>query len=342
MPADAAALSIFNALFSSIADEMGAALVRSALSPNIRERRDISCAVFDAAGHMVAQASHIPVHLGAMPASVEAVQCLAPFKPGDVLLLNDPYLGGSHLPDVTMVSPVFSLGARRRLLGYVASRAHQSDIGGMSPGSMPLATELIQEGLIIPPVRLYAGGVLNRDVLALVLRNVRTPDERRGDFDAQLAAQRTGVRRFEELGAHYGPRLLRQRMIELLEYAERLTRARLRSLPEGEYEFEDYLDDDGISEGRVAIHIRLTVNDGQLTADFSGSSPERAGSVNAVPAVTRSAVYYAVMCLLGGDAPLNAGCFRPVEVVLPEASVVSPEPGQGRVGGQRRDFTAHR
>ena len=150
MPADAAALSIFNALFSSIADEMGAALVRSALSPNIRERRDISCAVFDAAGHMVAQASHIPVHLGAMPASVEAVQCLAPFKPGDVLLLNDPYLGGSHLPDVTMVSPVFSLGARRRLLGYVASRAHQSDIGGMSPGSMPLATELIQEGLDHP------------------------------------------------------------------------------------------------------------------------------------------------------------------------------------------------
>ncbi len=333
MAADAASLSIFNALFSSIADEMGATLVRSALSPNIRERRDLSCAVFDAAGRMVAQASHIPVHLGAMPASVEAVQTLAPFKPGDVLLLNDPYLGGSHLPDVTMVSPVFSAGARRRLLGYVASRAHQSDIGGMSPGSMPLATELIQEGLIIPPVRLCTAGKINEDVLALVLRNVRTPDERRGDFDAQLAAQRTGVRRFEELGEHYGTRVLRQRMVELLAYAERLTRARLRSLPEGEYEFEDYLDDDGVSEGSVRIHVRLMLRDGRLVADFTGSSPERASSVNAVPAVTRSAVYYAVLCLLGGDAPLNAGCFRPVEVVLPEKSVVSPSPGRAVSAG---------
>src|SRR5262245_10054283 len=180
MAVDPVVLSIFNSLLNSVAEEMGAALVRSSLSPNIRERRDLSCAVFDARGQMVAQAAHIPVHLGAMPASVAAVQALAPFAPGDVIVLNDPYLGGSHLPDVTLVSPVFA--DQTQLIGYVASRAHQSDIGGMTPGSMPLAAELIQEGLIIPPVRLYRAGELNPDVLTLILRNVRTPVERQGDF----------------------------------------------------------------------------------------------------------------------------------------------------------------
>ena len=333
MAFDPVSLSVFNALFSSIADEMGAALVRSSLSPNIRERRDLSCAVFDHEGMMVAQAAHIPVHLGAMPASVEAVQRLAPFSPGDLMVLNDPYLGGSHLPDVTMVSPVFSNGRTRRLIGYVASRAHQSDIGGMSPGSMPLASELVQEGLIIPPVRLYTAGRLEEDILALILRNVRTPDERRGDFQAQVAAQRTGERRLAELADQHGVRVLRRRMTELQDYAERLTRARLQLVPPGQYEFEDYLDDDGVSAGQVPIRVRLTVADGELHADFSGSSPERPGSVNAVPAVTQSAVYYAVLCLLGGDAPLNAGCFRPVEVRLPENSVVWPSAGHAVSAG---------
>ena len=306
---------------------MGATLVRSSLSPNIRERRDLSCAVFDARGQMVAQAAHIPVHLGAMPASVAAVQPLAPFAPGDVIVLNDPYLGGSHLPDVTMVSPVFSEGGRRRLIGYVASRAHQSDIGGMTPGSMPLAAELIQEGLVIPPVRLYHRGVLQADVLALILRNVRTPVERRGDFEAQVAAQRTGERRLVELATRYGTRVLLRRMDELLDYAERLTRARLSRIPPGTYEFADALDDDGVTDEPVPIRVRLTIADGGIEADFTGSSAQRPSSVNAVAAVTRSALYYAVFCLLGGDAPLNAGCFRPIDVVLPEASIVSPRAG---------------
>jgi N-methylhydantoinase B len=332
MAFDPVALSVFNALFSSIAEEMGATLVRSSLSPNIRERRDLSCAVFDADGQMVAQAAHIPVHLGAMPASVAAVQTLAPFSPGDVLVLNDPYLGGSHLPDVTMVSPVFSSG-RRRLIGYVASRAHQSDIGGMSPGSMPLASELVQEGLIIPPVRLFRKGRLEEDVLSLILRNVRTPDERRGDFEAQVAAQRTGERRLTELCDQHGVRVLRRRMKDLQDYSERMTRARVQRVPAGEYEFGDFLDDDGISPGRVPIKVRLTIADGGVTADFNGSSAERPGSVNAVPAVTLSAVYYAVLCLLGGDVPLNAGCFRPVEVVLPDRSIVSPTPGHAVSAG---------
>lgn len=325
MAADAVSLAIFSSLFSSIAEEMGATLVRSSLSPNIRERRDLSCAVFDPRGRLVAQAAHIPVHLAAMPASVEAVKGLAPYRAGDVYILNDPYLGGSHLPDVTMVSPVF-LG--KRLAGFVASRAHQSDIGGMAPGSMPIAQELVQEGLIIPPVRLYDRGRLVDDVLALILRNVRTPEERRGDFEAQVAAQRIGERRLLELANEYGLPQLRRRMNDLMDYAERLTRARLTQIPSGDYEFEDCLDGDGTSDEPVPIRVRISVSGGSLTADFGGSAAERPGSVNAVAAVTRSAVYYAVCCLLGGDAPLNDGCFRPVTVVLPKNSIVSP--GQGK------------
>ena len=333
MASNAVALGVFHSLLSSVAEEMGAALIRSSLSPNIRERRDLSCAVFDANGSLISQASHIPVHLGAMPASVEAIQGLAPFAPGDLVILNDPYLGGSHLPDVTMVSPVFTAGARRRLIGYVASRAHQSDIGGMAPGSMPLASELIQEGLIIPPVRLYRRGQLQEDILALILRNVRTPDERRGDFQAQVAAQHTGENRLTGLAQKYGARVLRSRMSELLDYAERLTKARLTLVPDGIYEFEDALDDDGITTDPVPIRVRLKLDQGRLEADFTGSSPDRPASVNAVSAVTRSAVYYAVLCLIGSDAPLNAGCFRPVTVRLPPESVVSAKPGRAVSAG---------
>jgi N-methylhydantoinase B len=334
MAADPATLSIFNSLLASVAEEMGAVLGRSALSPNIKERRDYSCAVFDRRGRLVAQAAHIPVHLGAMPASVEAVRSLAPFSPGDLAILNDPYLGGTHLPDVTMVSPVFHVeGGRRRLIGFVASRAHQADIGGMAPGSMPMASELIQEGLIIPPLKLYRRGRLNQEALSLILRNVRTPRERRGDFEAQVAAQRTGEARLRELAERYGTSALNQRMRDLLSYAERLTRAALRRIPDGGYEFEDALDDDGRSEEPVPIRVRVESNGGRLVVDFAGSSPDRPGSINAVAAVTRSAVYYVVLCLLGGDAPVNAGCFRPVEVRLPAASVVDASPGRAVSAG---------
>jgi N-methylhydantoinase B len=325
MPADAVALAVFNSLLASVAEEMGASLIRSSMSPNIRERHDLSCAVFDAEGNLVAQAAHIPVHLGAMPASVAAVQPLAPFVPGDIVILNDPYLGGSHLPDVTMVSPVFTDSKPRRLIGYVASRAHQSDIGGMSPGSMPLASELIQEGLIIPPVRLYTAGHLNEDVLALILRNVRTPVERRGDFEAQVSAQRTGERRLMDLATRYGTSVLRRRMADVQDYAERLTRARLQRIPEGTYTFQDQLDNDGTSNDPVPINVTITVRDGTLEADFEGTAPERAGSINAVPAVARSAVYYAVFCLMGDEAPINAGGFRPITVKLPPGSILAPQ-----------------
>jgi N-methylhydantoinase B len=229
-----------------------------------------------------------------------------------------------------MVSPVFerALPRRGRLLGFVASRAHQSDIGGMAPGSMPLARELIQEGVIIPPLKLVKRGLLNDELLALILRNVRTPDERRGDLEAQMAANRAGERRLQEIAAKYGTGTLRARMRDLLEYAERLTRAALARILAGTYTFEDALDDDGLTPGRVPIAVSIRAGGGEIEVDFAGSAAERVSSVNAVAAVSRSAVYYVVRCLLGEDAPMNAGCFRPVRILLPEASVVSA--GSGR------------
>jgi N-methylhydantoinase B len=332
---DPAELSIAAALFSSVAEEMGVTLGRTAHSPNIKERKDYSCAVFDVQGRLLAQAAHIPVHLGSMPTAVEAVRPMAPFVPGDVLILNDPYLGGTHLPDITMVSPVF---LRRTLAGFVASRAHHADVGGMSPGSMPLAEELTQEGLVIPPIRLYAAGRLNDAVMALLLRNMRAPDERKADLEAQLAAQQTGERRLLELFERWGIRRATRLSAELMDYAERMTRTALRSVPDGDYEFEDALDDDGMSDERVAIRVNVTASEGSLHFDFTGSAPERPSSINAVEAVTRSAVYYVVRCLLeahpGGESvPANEGSFRPVTFTMPERSVVNAGPPRAVAAG---------
>lgn len=321
--ADPAELAIFNALFASVAEEMGVTLGRTAHSPNIKERKDYSCAVFNPQGDLVAQAAHIPVHLGAMPTAIRMIRSLAPFRPGDVAILNDPYLGGTHLPDVTLASPVF---AGRTLVGFVASRAHHADIGGMAPGSMPVARELWQEGVIIPPLRLVAAGRLNEELYALILRNVRSPEQSRGDFDAQLAANRTGERRLLELVERYGVRGLRRRMAGLLDYAERMTRAALRQVPAGSYRFEDALDDDGESGEPVPIRVTLTFADGAMHCDFAGTALERPASVNAVATVTRSAVYYCVRCLLDDAVPANEGCFRPVTFNLPEHSLVNASP----------------
>ncbi|HZQ34456.1 MAG TPA: hydantoinase B/oxoprolinase family protein [Dehalococcoidia bacterium] len=321
--ADPAELAIFNALFASVAEEMGVTLGRTAHSPNIKERKDFSCAVFNPQGDLVAQAAHIPVHLGAMPTAIRMIRSLAPFRPGDVAILNDPYLGGTHLPDVTLASPVF---AGRTLVGFVASRAHHADIGGMAPGSMPVARELWQEGVIIPPLRLVAAGRLNEELYALILRNVRSPEQSRGDFDAQLAANRTGERRLLELVERYGVAGLRRRMADLLDYAERMTRSALREVPAGSYSFEDALDDDGESPEPVPIRVTLTFADGAMHCDFSGTALARPASVNAVATVTRSAVYYCVRCLLDDAVPSNEGCFRPVRFTLPERSLVNANP----------------
>lgn len=332
---DPISLAVFSAALSAIAEEMGAALQRSSYSPNIKERLDFSCAVFDPEGQMIAQAAHIPAHLGSMPDSVRAVleQC-APFVPGDVVIVNDPYLGGNHLPDITMVSPVFLTDdPTSELLGFVANRAHHADVGGISPGSMPIATELFQEGIIIPPIKLWEGGRLNQAALALILRNVRTPDERRGDLLAQYAANRTGIRRLREVVARYGTVRYRGLSRAILDYGERLARQAVRSIPPGTYRFTDYLDDDGTSDEPVPITVTVTVDGETLVVDFSGTVPERPGSINTVETVTKSAVYYVLRCLMPEDTPMNHGVFRVVRVIAPRGTVVNARPRRAVAGG---------
>lgn len=323
-------LEIFRHLFASVAEEMGVVLGRTAYSPNIKERKDYSCAVFDARARMIAQAAHIPVHLGSMPLSVAAAVEALQFVPGDVVILNDPYRGGTHLPDVTIVQPVF---ISDQLAFFTANRAHHSDIGGMSPGSMPVADEIFQEGVIIPPIKLVEAGRLNEAVYKLLLANVRTPEERRGDFLAQLNACATAEKRLVEMAARYGLAQLQLYADALLDYAERLMRTRLSTLPEGSYTYTDYLDDDGFSSTPIAISVTLSLRGGEIEVDFTGSSPQVVGSLNAVEAVTLSAVIYCVRCLLHRDAPTNEGIFRPIKLKLPPASVVNASPPAAVSGG---------
>jgi N-methylhydantoinase B len=330
---DGVALALYQSLFAACAEEMGATLMRTAHSPNIKERLDHSCAIFDAQGRLVAQAAHIPVHLGSLPRAVEAAIAAGPLAPGDVVLLNDPYAGGTHLPDLTLVSPVFLGGSRVRAGEspdfIVASRAHHADVGGAAPGSMPIAREVYEEGLRLPPVFLVRGGRLQRDVLSLVLANVRTPDERRADLAAQLGAQATGERRLTELARREGARggaRLEAAATALMDYGERRVRAALARLPRGRFRFADALDDDGIDPRPVRIAVTLTLSGSRVRADFGGSSAQTRGPVNAVEAVTRAATYYAVRCVLGGSLTVNDGTFRPIEVIAPPGSVVNPRP----------------
>jgi N-methylhydantoinase B len=325
---DAISLEVFKNLFSSIAEEMGVALQRTAYSPNIKERRDFSCAIFDAEGRMIAQAAHIPVHLGAMPLAVAAARSECAIHRGDIVVLNDPYLGGTHLPDITMVS---RCAAEPRF--YVASRAHHADVGGISPGSMPLATEVYQEGLIIPPIKLVEGGRINQAALALICRNVRTPDERRGDLAAQIAAQRLGERRLAESAASHGAEAIHEHAAALLAYSERMMRTALRKVPDGVYAFEDYLDDDGHNGAPVRIVVSVTIAGDEATVDFTGSDAESAGGLNAVYAVTCSAVYYVFKCLAGEDTPPNHGCYAPIRIIAPEGTIVNPRPPRAVAGG---------
>ncbi len=313
-------LSVLSHGVAMIAEEMGAVLVRSALSPNIRERRDASSAVFDARGRMIAQAAHIPVHLGAMPESVAAVRARNPL-PGDVFLLNDPYHGGSHLPDLTLIEAVDIDGA---VAGFTAVRAHHADVGGMSPGSMPQgATELVQEGIVIPPIRLVRAGVLDEEMLAFVLANVRTPAERRGDLNAQLAACATGAAGWRALTARLGPVKLAAACDALLDYAERRVRARLLQL-EGAHGYAvDRLEGDGVTDDDIEVHVTLDVRNGALLLDFTGSAPQVAGNVNCPAAVTRAAAVFVVRTLLDDDVPTNDGIARAIELTLPAGSAVN-------------------
>jgi len=386
-------LEIFKQLFASVAEEMGGCLERTAFSPNIKERRDYSCAVFDGRGLMVAQAAHLPVHLGSMPLSVKAAVEAVDMAPGDVVALNDPYHGGTHLPDITFVSPAY-LGnkclsanrpesdhfaksgtvengplsdydamndavknraarghsrekgladgghAKSRPDFYVACRAHHADVGGAFAGSMGAAREIYQEGLRIPPLKIAGKRGFHGDILSLMLANVRTPEERRGDLAAQLACVRLGERRINDMGRRYGARELKRQGKELQDYAERLMRHLISGIDDGDYEARDYLDDDGVTSEPVPIKVVVSIRGDSAVIDFTGSAPQTSGNVNAVYAVTLSAVFYVFRCLGPRELPSNWGCMAPFEVIAPEGSVLNPKPpaavGAGNVETSQR------
>jgi len=326
----------------AVAEEMNANLVRTGYSPNIKERRDCSCALFDADGEMVSQAENMPVHLGAMPFSVAAAVDAfeGDLNPGDAVLLNDPFRGGAHLPDLTLVSPVFDPGTldaedeEPRLVAYAANRAHHADIGGSTAGSVAAdSTEIYQEGLRIPPVKLFERGEANEDVFEMILANVRTPDERRGDIRAQEAANETARERVHEMVRDYGADTLAAAFDEVKNYSERRMRAELEEFPDGTYEFADLLDDDGRGNTDLPVEVAVTVEGDEVHVEFAGTAPQTEGPINAVLAVTSSATYYAVRCVTDPDIPPNHGCYRPITIDAPEGSLVNPNPPAAVVGG---------
>lgn len=332
MKTDPITLEVYNHRFAAIADEMGVALCRSAFSPNIKERRDFSCALFDRDGEMVAQAAHIPVHLGSTPMSVRAARAAREMSPGDVVVLNDPFAGGTHLPDVTVVAPVFLDGGSRPF-AFVANRAHHADIGGAAPGSMSLSTEIYQEGLRLPPVHLVRGGELCADVVDLFLANTRVREERRGDLLAQLAALRLGATRLRSLVEARGEAAVADAMGALQDYSARLLQAALRQLPDGVYRAEDRLDDDGTGNREVKIRVAIEIRGGRAIFDFEGTSPQVSGGVNSNPAVTTAAVLYCLQLVAGMEIPANAGLQRPVRIAIPEGSLLHPRFPAAVAGG---------
>ncbi|MDQ7038904.1 MAG: hydantoinase B/oxoprolinase family protein [Aquificota bacterium] len=315
-------LEVFKNKLISVAEEMGSVLQRTAFSPNIKERRDLSCAVFTKKGDLIAQAAHIPVHLGSMGSAVREALGRVRMEEGDMVILNNPYMGGTHLPDITLVAPVTFRGEVRF---FVASRAHHADVGGSSSGSMPLSREIFQEGIVIPPIKLVEGGEVREDVLDLILSNVRTPEERIGDLKAQIMANSVGVKRLREIMEEMGPEEVERLGFELMNYSERLMKGAIRRIPDGTYNFEDFMEDDGFGREDIAIRVTLRIEGDRAVVDLSRSDPQTEGTVNTVRSVTLASVYYVFRCLLPEDAPTNDGCFRPVEVITRKGTVVDAE-----------------
>lgn len=321
---DGVTMEVMRNALQSIAEEMGVTLIRTALSINIKDRRDCSTAVYTPAGDLVAQAEHIPLHLGLMPTIMKAVLKAYPpekLKPGDAIMINDPYISGSHLPDVCVFSPVFFDG---ELVAIVANLAHHCDIGGMAPGGMPVnATEIFQEGIRIAPIKIRKEGKLDEELVGFITNNVRTAFEFRGDMEAQLAANNVGEKRIKELAQKYGVEFIKVYMEEMLNYSERRMRARLKEMKPGIYSFEDFLEM-GESE-LVPIKVTITIEDDHMVVDFTGTGPQVKGSLNCTRGVTLACVYYAVKAMTDPEIPSNGGAFRPVEVITPAGSVVNPK-----------------
>ncbi|MFO8025023.1 hydantoinase B/oxoprolinase family protein [Thiohalophilus sp.] len=317
---DAVDLSIFASRLDAVSDEMGAVLQRAAFSPNIRDRLDFSCAIFDARGQLCAQAAHIPVHLGSMAYAMADIVRQIDWQPGDMVIVNDPYLGGTHLPDVTVIAPLF---VADELLAFVANRAHHADIGAESPGSMPISGSLEEEGLVLAPTKLVRAGQLDSPFLENILRQVRSGTTGRGDFAAQMSANRAGLARLAERVEALGPTAFTRGLVELNEYAERLASEALRVIPDGEYRFVDYLDDDGLGHTDLAIAVTLQVHNGSVTVDFADTALQTPGNVNCPLSVAAAAVYYVFRCLMPPQTPACAGSFRPIKLEAPEGCLVN-------------------
>jgi N-methylhydantoinase B len=332
MKLDAVALAVMNNRLGAIAEEMGVVLGQSGYSPNIKERHDFSCAIFDARGELVAQAAHIPVHLGSTPLSVRAAIERLELNPGDIAALNDPFAGGTHLPDLTLVTPIF-LDDEKRPFAYAANRAHHADIGGMAPGSMALATEIYQEGFRLPPVKIAVGGEVSPDILALFLANTRVHEEREGDLRAQIAALNVGSDRLRALVATSGKTKVSSAMDALKGYAARLMSAALREIRAGIYRAEDFMDDDGFGSGPVVIRVAIKIGHGRAVVDFAGSAPQVRGSINANYAITLSATFYVMKCLAAEAVPANEGLLRPIKLVAPLGSIVNAREPAAVAGG---------
>ena len=325
-------LELFRHMLATVAEEMGIVLRRTAYSANIKERRDYSCAVYNRAGETVAMGEHMPVHLGAMPMSVRhAIDECGP-GPGDIVILNDPFRGGTHLPDITAVAGVFLPGERKAAF-YVANRAHHADVGGMAPGSMPMAREIYQEGLRLPPVFLQRAGVMQQDLMKVLLANVRTPDERRGDILAQTVAIHRGEMRLKELAEKYGRSAVLRNMDRLIGYSDAMMRAELARIPDGEYRFEDWLDGDGGGGGRIGIRVAVRIRGPEAEVDFTGTDAQANGPVNANLAIVHAATAYVFRCLLAEEVPFTSGLLRSIRIVAPEGSVVNARPPAAMAAG---------
>lgn len=323
---DPISLEIMKNAFTFVPQEMGTVLKRTAYSPNIKERMDASCAIFDSAGRMIAQAEHIPVHLGSMPLAVLYTEKYFKddLKDGDQIIVNDPYHGGSHLNDITLVKPIFH---KKDLAGYSVNKAHHADVGGEVPGSMPSKSRTLdEEGVVIKPVKLLVEGKENQEIFSLVKTRMRNPQERLGDLRAQIAANETGAARFLFFLEKYGYEKYNEFVDAILKYSETRVRKAISNIPNGNYSAEDVMDDDGISEKPVKIKVTIEIMDDHVSVDFTGTDPQVEGNINSPYSVALSSVYYVLRCLTDPDAPPNEGCIRPYDVNIPLGTLLNPNP----------------